>query len=90
MAEFADNTMSPQNPTERKLVEIWAESLETNEIALHENFVDLGGDSLSATLCISRIHKIWGVDFSIEDFFAENATIRQFAESIERSGRTTA
>lgn len=85
MAEPAVNEMPPTNLIEHKLVEIWAESLEKPEIDLRTNFVDLGGDSLSATLCISRIRKLWKVDFSIEDFFRDDATIPYFAEIIQLS-----
>ena len=85
VAESVINSVPQRQSIEQKLVEIWAESLELNEIDLRKNFVDLGGESLAATLCMSRIRKLWKVDFSIEDFFTEDATIPRFAELIQRS-----
>jgi acyl carrier protein len=69
--------------TER-LKEIWLRVLDLQDLSIHESFLDLGGDSLSAMLCISRMRDTFGVEFGLEDFFIGNPTIFQFAATIER------
>ena len=64
---------------------IWADVLQLNGFSVHDSFLDLGGDSLSAMLCITRIRSAFGVEFSIEDFFLDNATVSDFARTIDRS-----
>jgi acyl carrier protein len=69
--------------TELKLLEIWQAVLEPPSIGLDDDFLELGGDSISAVMCISRIRKLFGYDLEIDDFFLDGATIRRFARSID-------
>lgn len=54
------------------------------------SFVDLGGDSLAATLCMSRLRNIFGPDLDIDlsDFFDDKATVKNFAEGIDSCNST--
>ena len=74
---------SQRSITER-LTDIWLKVLELDKLSIHESFLDLGGDSLSAMLCISKMREAFGVEFGFEDFFFDNATIAQFAALIEQ------
>lgn len=56
--------------------------LQKEKIGREETFVDLGGDSLAAMLCISRIRKEFGVELSVEDFFSGDATTKGLSELI--------
>ena len=49
---------------------------------LDASFLDLGGDSLAAMLCISRIQREYSVELSIEDFFMLQSSTRGIAERI--------
>ena len=71
--------------TEQKLVTIWAEILKTSTLTVHDDFIDLGGDSLAAMLCLSRLRTAFGVKFDFEDFFGDHATIAEFAAAIDQS-----
>lgn len=45
---------SPRTDRERTLAAIWAELLHLPEVGIHDSFLDLGGDSLSAMKLVSR------------------------------------
>lgn len=45
----------PRSPVEAKLVNIWRQVLGLDSIGIHDNFFDLGGDSLLAALMFGRI-----------------------------------
>jgi acyl carrier protein len=69
---------------EKELVAIWADVLRVSSVDLHRDFLDLGGDSLAAILCISRMRSRFGVEFSIEDFFMTDANVSTFAATIAK------
>jgi acyl carrier protein len=49
----------PRNETEQKLAEIWQAVLGIEQVGIHDNFFDLGGDSL----LITRIHARFNQQF---------------------------
>lgn len=70
---------------ETEVKDIWAKALRVSDISVREDFFQLGGDSLAAMVCISRMKSAFGVEFSIEDFFGDEATVSSFAASIVES-----
>ena|SRR5258708_1547099 len=76
-------SISEDSPVVIKLVEIWTDVLQVEDrISIHANFLDLGGDSLSAMLCISRIRREFAVDLDLMDFFLVECTIAELAKSL--------
>lgn len=71
--------------TEQKVKAIWQEALQTPTISNDVRFLDLGGDSLAAMLCISRMRELLNVEFTIEDFFMDDSTISDFAKMIDEA-----
>jgi acyl carrier protein len=69
---------------ETALLCIWQDvlPLPIEEITKDISFLGLGGDSLSAMACISRIHAEFSLEFNILDFFADDSTISDFAKNI--------
>lgn len=69
---------------EETLLAIWRDALPESgeEISRDKPFVDLGGDSISAMTCISRIRTKYSMEFDILDFFMDESTISDFAKSI--------
>lgn len=53
---------------EKKLAQIWSEVLGYSEIDINQGFYELGGDSLSATMIVAKIHKDLGYNISLSDF----------------------
>ena len=75
---------SAHTETERTLVQIWSEVLNTEEISIDDDFLGLGGDSLAAMRCINRIIATFGVEVSLELFLLESANIARIASEIAR------
>ncbi len=69
---------------EQELAEIWKVTLNCDQVGLDDNFLDLGGDSISAMMTLNRIERHYGVKLTFAVFF-QHATIRQLA-TLLRSG----
>jgi acyl carrier protein len=69
---------------EEELIAIWEEILGESGIAPRDNFFDRNGDSLVATLLLSRIRDRFACDISMGDFF-ENPTVEALAAHIRAS-----
>jgi surfactin synthase thioesterase subunit/MFS family permease len=52
--------VAPRNQTERTIADIWMQILELPEVGVHDNFFDLGGNSLLATRVVARLRKSLG------------------------------
>jgi len=61
----------PAMPLEAQVAAMWAEVLEVGRVGLHDDFLDLGGDSLQATRVLARIHNALGREMSLAEFFEE-------------------
>ena len=48
--------VTPRNETEQALAEIWQALLKAERVGVHDNFFDLGGDSIKAIQMMSRLH----------------------------------
>jgi amino acid adenylation domain-containing protein len=79
-----DNYIAPGNELEKKLTVIWAEVLNVlpASIGIDDNFFQLGGHSLKATILISKIHKILEVKVPLTEMF-KGPTIRKLAGYIK-------
>ena len=73
--------VAPRNETEMKLAAIWMELLKVERVGIHDDFFDLGGDSLMAIRARSRIHDAFGVAPSLESIFSV-ATIAALSETL--------
>ncbi|MBA2582533.1 MAG: non-ribosomal peptide synthase/polyketide synthase [Bacteroidetes bacterium] len=77
--------VEPSTETEKQLALIWQELLGVEKIGLKDNFFDLGGHSLKATMLVSRIHKALDKEVPLREVFAL-PTIGQLSAFIENSG----
>lgn len=69
--------LAPRSAIEAKLVAIWQEVLDVQPIGVHDDFRDLGGDSLRATQIINRIREAFSAEVSIESLLGESTIARQ-------------
>jgi amino acid adenylation domain-containing protein len=85
---------APRNKIEKELVDIWAEVLGRDplhvsqlrqSIGINNNFFQLGGHSLKATILIARIHKKYHIQIPLVEFF-KTPTIKQLAGYMNGSG----
>jgi acyl carrier protein len=74
---------APRTPTEEMLARIWAEILGLDRVGIHENFFDLGGDSLLATQVLSRVRQAARVELPLTMLFTTSFTIADVAAAID-------
>ena len=68
----------PRTPLEDSLAAIWRQVLAVAPIGIHDDFFELGGNSLTALQAISRINAALRTPLTMPAFF-ENPTIAQLA-----------
>ena len=76
--------IAPKTELEKEISELWQSFLGIKEIGLKDHFFELGGDSLKAMTLLKRLHKIYDIEISIEDFF-KDPTVEGVAKEIEVS-----
>ncbi|QSJ15009.1 amino acid adenylation domain-containing protein [Nostoc sp. UHCC 0702] len=73
--------IAPRTPTELMLAKIWAEVLNVERVGIHDNFFDLGGDSLLTVRLMKQIHKQFERELPLSTLFL-NPTIASLATSL--------
>jgi len=73
--------VAPRTPIEEQLARIWAEVLGLDRVGVHDNFLELGGDSLLATRVISRVLPQFQVKLALRDLL-EASTVAEMGEVI--------
>jgi acyl carrier protein len=75
----ADRVVSPADPVEERLLTIWTRALNVdNRIGVHDDFLDLGGDSVVAIEILAEIEKEFGEALDVYEFM-ESYSIRGIA-----------
>ncbi|MGD2089810.1 MAG: amino acid adenylation domain-containing protein [Candidatus Aminicenantes bacterium] len=72
----------PANDIEQRLLEIWKDLLNVEDIGVNQNFFTLGGHSLKATTLLSKIYQVFKVGLSLNQIFITN-TVKELAKEIE-------
>jgi acyl carrier protein len=78
--------VAPRNDTERLLAQAWSEVLGVRRVGIHDDFFDLGGNSILATQLISRLAPHFNVDIPLSSLF-DRRTIAGLAELVEQASR---
>ncbi len=78
--------VAPENEVEEKLVDIWSDLLDIDNIGIIDNFFDLGGHSLKATQLELKIYKEMDVEIPLRLIF-EKSTIKELADYILKADR---
>jgi amino acid adenylation domain-containing protein len=79
--------VAPRTAIEKKLAQIWSEVLQVQcAVGLDDNFFQLGGHSLKATVLTSKLHKEMGVRMPLAEVFVRQ-TLREMAEYIAGAGK---
>jgi amino acid adenylation domain-containing protein len=89
MGEAGQAYQSPQDETQRRLADLWAEILgiDRQRIGAAANFFEIGGHSLKATILIARIHKIFDVQVPLAAIF-KDPTLKGVARLIGGSAKS--
>ncbi|PYS90390.1 MAG: polyketide synthase [Acidobacteria bacterium] len=81
--------VAPRNEMESTVVQIWQTLLGIDQIGVHDNLFDLGGDSLLAVQLASRVRETLHVEIAIRDLF-EQPTVAGLVECIEHARQAAA
>ena len=77
-----------QTPLEEVLAGLWSQVLGIEQVGRHDDFFQLGGDSILATQLIARIREATHIDVSFRSFF-DTPTVGEMAQNIEQISRDT-
>ncbi|MGW0026967.1 non-ribosomal peptide synthase/polyketide synthase [Rhodococcus sp. NPDC003383] len=77
----ADHT-APRSTVEELLASIFADLLGVDRVGVHDNFLDLGGNSLLAMRLAARISAALGTDIGVRDLF-DSPTVAALAARLE-------
>jgi amino acid adenylation domain-containing protein/non-ribosomal peptide synthase protein (TIGR01720 family) len=66
--DATNNYVAPTIQLEKELVVVWQKLLGVEQIGVHDNFYELGGDSIKAIQLVSRSKSI-GIHFQVKDIF---------------------
>ena len=81
--EQQESYIAPRNKTEQQLTHIWQQVLRLEPIGIHDDFLNLGGDSLLATQIINRVRETFQVEIPL-DSLLEESTVAKQAQHLER------
>jgi len=79
------NYEAARDTLEQQLTKIWEKVLKIHPIGVHDNFFDIGGNSMLAITLLSRIEKHLGKSLSLVTLF-QAQTIAQHADIIRQKG----
>ncbi|HET7199925.1 MAG TPA: AMP-binding protein [Burkholderiales bacterium] len=79
----AASFVAPRSPTEHQIAAIWEELFGVSPIGAHDNYFDLGGDSMFAAEFVARVERTCGTVLS-PSLLAEAPTVADLAEAMSR------
>lgn len=74
--------VAPSTDVEKKLTELWEQTLHIDKVGIHDSFFELGGDSVLAAQILSLVRKTYGISISPQEAF-KAFTIEQLAKQLE-------
>ncbi len=74
----------PQTPSEQVLWDIFSKAFETEELGIHDNFFEIGGDSLLAVRILLEVSSAFNRELPVQ-VFLRNPTIEQLARYLHHS-----
>jgi acyl carrier protein len=73
-----------QTETQRIVAAIWADVLKKGSFELDDDFFEIGGNSMTATLVTYSLRDKFGIEVPLMLIF-ENATVADLAEAIDQA-----
>jgi amino acid adenylation domain-containing protein len=72
---------APRTPMEEMLAALWAQVFNVESVSIHDDFFQLGGDSLLATQLLTRVREVMHIVVPFTNFF-ETPTVAEMAKRI--------
>ena len=77
--------LAARSAPEQAIAAVWCEALGLDQIGIRDDFFELGGDSLSATLVLERLFEALGVTLATHVFF-DAPTLEGLARAVAAAG----
>jgi acyl carrier protein len=78
--------VAPRNELEESMAQIWREILKLERVGIHDNFFDVGGNSLLAMQIIAKVTNTFEVDLPLYNLF-DTPTIAGLVQQVELAGQ---
>jgi tyrocidine synthetase-3 len=77
---------APKNEIERRMAGVWASvlNIDSETVGIDSDFFEMGGDSLKATILVSKIHQAFDVKIPLAQVF-QKPVIRELAEYMKEA-----
>jgi acyl-CoA synthetase (AMP-forming)/AMP-acid ligase II len=82
LAEESHGHEPPRTPTEVRLAELWAVSLDLDSVAADDDFLRLGGSSLTAMEVVTQATGELGKEITVRDLL-DTTSLREFAARVD-------
>jgi amino acid adenylation domain-containing protein len=73
---------APRTETEKRIAAIWSEVLKLDGIGIHDDFFDLGGDSMAAVALVTHLHETFDLELDLASLF-DRPTIAGLSELVD-------
>ena len=87
-AQRSSQYVAPQDDVEKKLVSIWQKLFEIQEIGTQDDYFELGGDSLLASVLFVEIERVFGQRFPLS-ILLKYPTIAALAKLLRKESRAS-
>nr|UYH37512.1 AMP-binding protein [Myxococcaceae bacterium MCy9487] len=77
-----EDLAGPRTPTEEFLAKLWTGLLGLEQVGIHGNFFELGGDSLLATQLTARVREAYAMELPLRGLY-EHPTVATLAEYVD-------
>ncbi|NIM10747.1 MAG: SDR family NAD(P)-dependent oxidoreductase, partial [Candidatus Aminicenantes bacterium] len=85
--ELTTTYVPPQNERQEVLADILQEFLGIEKVGIHDDFFELGGDSLKALTIVSEIHKRLSIEIPLAEIF-NSPTVEKLFQYTENAGES--
>ncbi|MDE1145034.1 MAG: amino acid adenylation domain-containing protein [Azospirillaceae bacterium] len=80
--ELATSFIMPSTPTQRQVAALWQEILGIRNVGIHDNFFDLGGDSLVGAKLVARLNRTFDASLPAVVLY-EASTVAALADRLD-------
>lgn len=79
--DLSTDYVEPTNEVEKVIAKIWGQILGIGQIGIHDNFNELGGNSLLVVQAVSNISSAFNIQLPV-DAFRDGVTVKSLAEKV--------
>jgi amino acid adenylation domain-containing protein len=81
--ELTATYQAPQSQVEKTIAQIWQQVLKLEKVGIHDNFFDIGGNSLLLVQVNNKLREILQIDLSVVETF-QNPTVKLLAQHLDK------